>query len=323
MSSLIQQSYGLGAAATGERLSEADAVRLLRDEAPAWVHLDAEHDDTHSWMTRHLDYLDPHAITALLADETRPRATVLGAGALVILRGVNTNEGQDQEDMVSIRIWIDAHRVISLSRRKLAAVGDLSDRLKDGRQKGNVGAFLSTLVERLNDRIERFMGQLGEVCDALEGEVVETPDRNLRTKIIETRIAVIVFRRHIAPQRDAISDLLASDLPWLDKLTRRRLQEAQDRLMRTVEELDAVRERLQVVKEELSNALADRLNANLYFLAIISAIFLPLGFLTGLFGMNLAGMPGAADPRAFWVTVAGMLGVVGLLITLLKRFRWF
>jgi zinc transporter len=61
-------------------------------------------------------------VDTLLAEETRPRSVVSNEGLLVVLRGVNTNPGQDPEDMVSVRVWVEAGRVISTRRRKLLSI---------------------------------------------------------------------------------------------------------------------------------------------------------------------------------------------------------
>ena len=60
------------------------------------------------------------------------RAERVDEGVLVVLRGVNTNPGENPEDMVSIRIWIDAHRVISARRRQLLSIVDLAQALEAG-----------------------------------------------------------------------------------------------------------------------------------------------------------------------------------------------
>ena len=54
----------------------------------------------------------------------------------------------------------------------------------------------------------------------------------------------------------------------------------------------------------------------------LSAIFLPLGFLTGLLGINVGGMPGADNPMAFWYVCGGLLVVVLLQLLILRRARW-
>ncbi len=125
MSDLIKYAYALQAAGPRDALSEAAAITLLRDDALAWVHLDGTHAQARSWIEANLSYLDPHAISALLAEETRPRATWIGDGVLVILRGVNLNDGAEAEDMVSVRIWVDAQRVVSVARWRVRAGEDI------------------------------------------------------------------------------------------------------------------------------------------------------------------------------------------------------
>lgn len=106
----------------------------------------------------------------------------------------------------------------------------------------------------------------------------------------------------------------------IETIHRRQLHENQDRLTRYVEDLDAVRERAQIVKDELANALTNKMNRNTYVLSIVAAIFLPLGFLTGLLGINVGGIPGVDNDAAFWVVSATCAGFVILLTVI---FRWF
>ena len=101
------------------------------------------------------------------------------------------------------------------------------------------------------------------------------------------------------------------------------MQESLDRVTRYVEDLDSIRERAQIVKDELSNALSDRLNKNLYILSVISAIFLPLGFFTGLMGINIGGMPGVDNSNAFWIFSGILVVMVAIQISIFKLLKWF
>ena len=71
------------------------------------------------------------------------------------------------------------------------------------------------------------------------------------------------------------------------------------------------------------NILEGKLNKNMYVLSVISAIFLPLGFLTGLFGINIGGIPGVEDPNAFWVFSGILVVIVSLQIWIFKKLGWF
>ena len=304
-----------------DQLTEAQAIALLRDDALAWVHLDGTDPQARAWIEAHLSYLDPHAISALLAEETRPRATRIGEGFLVILRGVNLNEGAEAEDMVSVRVWVDAHRIVTVSRRRMRAIEDLIDMVRGGTLM-NAGGFLALLAERLAVRIDAFGRELDDFSDDLETEVAGTPEAALRRRLVEHRLRTITFRRYVAPQRDALEALAMSEGGPVGAEDRRRLQETHDRMTRMVEDLDAMRERLTVLREELAGQLSERLNRNMYLISIISAVFLPLGFLTGLFGVNVGGMPGVEAASAFWWLCGGMGVIFAVQIALLLRLRW-
>jgi len=90
-----------------------------------------------------------------------------------------------------------------------------------------------------------------------------------------------------------------------------------------VEDLDTIRERAQIVKDELANMLTDKLNKNTYMLSVIAAVFLPLGFLTGLLGINVGGIPGSDNEYAFVIFCSFLVAVVGVQIVIFKRLKWF
>mgnify|MGYP000188598847 CR=1 FL=1 len=309
---------GSGVVLTGDEIS-----KRIKDDALAWVHLDANHALSRTWLSEEVSYLDSIIIDALLAEETRPRIVEFEQGVLLILRGVNLNENATPEDMISVRVWIDQHRIITIERRPLKAVQDIRERLKAGKGPRNSGDFLTMLSARLFERMEPVFSELDERLDDVEERVMDEPDTKDRPTITSIRKQAIVFRRYIAPQRDVMAFLRTSEQPWLDQMHKRRLQESLDRIVRYLEDLDAIRERAQIVKDELSNALADKMNKNMYVLSVIAAIFLPLGFLTGMLGINIGGIPGADNPWAFYIFAGILIALVGLQTLVFKKLKWF
>lgn len=316
-------AYSLNGDGHGTALEGAKISKQLQDDAPAWVHLDALHPNARSWLEQEVSYLDSYIIDALLAEETRPRMLQIGDGVLLILRGVNLNDDAQPEDMVSIRLWVDAHRIISVRRRKLKAISDIEEKLKSGNGPQNAGDFTTLLVARLFARMEPALSQLDDTTDDLEACLLEHADATLREQIVGVRKQAIIFRRYMAPQRDAIGQLRMSDISWLAEQNKRHLQESYNQITRYVEDLDAIRERAQIVKDELANMLADKLNKNMYVLSVIAAIFLPLGFLTGLLGVNIGGIPGTQAPYAFAGFCLILVVLVAIQILIFKKLRWF
>jgi zinc transporter len=323
MNDHILMSYAFDGNGGVEALSGEEISNRVKAEEIAWVHLDATSPETRSWLEREIAYLDPYITEALLAEETSPRMTQIGNGVLLILRGVNLNENADPEDMVSIRLWIDPHRIISVRVRQLKAVRDIEEKLLAGKGPKNAGEFVSLLVSNMFARIEKVLTTLDDATDDIEEQILENADSKLRHQIVQTRKQAIVFRRYMAPQRDAIMQLYTLDLDWLSTKDQRSLQESFNRVKRYVEDLDAIRERAQIVKDELGTMLSDKLNKNMYILSVIAAIFLPLGFLTGLLGINIGGIPGADEENAFWYFSSGLAVLVGFQVWLFKKLDWF
>lgn len=288
-----------------------------------WVHLDREHPEARHFIAVHSG-IDAIVQEVLLAEETRPRAMSIGDCLLLILRGVNLNPGADPEDMVSIRLWVEPRRIISTRHRRLMAINDLRERMARGEGPDTVGDLVVAMAAGLIDRMSGIIEELDDEEDALEVQVVEEQRREVRTELSRIRRQAISLRRYLAPQRDALSRLQGEELSWLDSRRKARLREVTDRVIRYVEDLDAIRERAAVIQDELINRLSDQMNRNMYLLTIVATIMLPLGFFTGLLGINVDGIPGSENaPWAFALVCALLVLVVGLEIWILRRLRWF
>lgn len=303
-------------------LDEAALRHVLKAETLGWVHLDGTHEDAESWITEHLDYLDPQAIEALLETASRPRLTPLGDGLMIILRGINANEDEAPEDMVSLRLWIDAHRIVTVSLRRVRAVERMHEALAAGEGPHTAGEFLARLIEDITGKIGAFQARLDEAAADLEDDIVREVGDRRRGEVMDLRLKVIAARRFIAPQRDVIHQIATSQAGFIDEVTRREIEEEAQKMTRIVEDLDELRDQAMVLREELSGQLSDRLNRNMFVMSVVSVIFLPLGFLTGLFGVNVGGMPGVNEGDAFfWLCVwLGLL--VAILVAFLWRLRW-
>jgi zinc transporter len=324
MSNPVLIAYKFDGSGGGIKLEDTKTIsKSLKSDQLAWAHLDAKNPETRIWLENEISYLDHFVVEALLADETRPRVTEIGDGAIIILRGVNLNVDADPEDMVSIRLWVDKNRIISLQRRQLKAVLDIDEKIREEKGPKSSGDFVCMLISKLFERIEPVLTELDERTDKVEEDLLDNPDISLRENMVDIRKKAIMLRRYMAPQKDAIGQLRVSELTWMTTFDKRHLQENYDRTLRYVEDLDAIRERAQIVKDELANILSDRLNKNMYILSIIAAIFLPLGFLTGLLGINIGGIPGADNQYAFLIFCVILACAVGFQVYLFKKLKWF
>ncbi|QYJ79341.1 zinc transporter ZntB [Shewanella acanthi] len=285
-----------------------------------WVHLRYRHKKARHWVLS--SGLTKVETDALLAQDTRPRAVIAGNGVLLALRGINLNPDSAPEDMVAIRIYADNERIISTCDRELVSVKDVAELITEGAGPSTTGDFIIALCDRLTNRKIEFIDTLEEHLSELEEQVVSGNVKDLRTDIAELRRKTVALRRYLGPQKEAYVKLLAEPITLLNGPERLKLREITDKLIRSIEDLDALRDRANVTQEELVSQQSEQLNKRLYFLSLVSAIFLPLGFLTGLLGVNIGGIPGADNTWAFASFCAILIGLVAIQMALFYRFKW-
>jgi zinc transporter len=285
-----------------------------------WHHLQSDQPETLRWLESR--DVHPSVIEALTVLTTRPRAASLAGGTLLVVRGVNHNAGADPEDMISLRIWFTQGTVISTRRhgRPLSSVVEVQREIESGEMPDSVGDLLVRLLDHLAGRISDLIDDIDTHVDELENaDDMRIAER--RSAVIDWRRQTVAVRRFIAPQRDALAAfaMLPNGLGQEQVYS---IQQIGERMFRFVEELDYARERALVLQEQLINELAEEQNKRIYVLSLVAAIFLPLSFLTGVFGMNVAGLPGTENGSAFLWVCLGMAATAALSTLFFWWRRW-
>lgn len=316
-------SYELDKDQSSRELLGSEISQLLEDERLAWVHLDLTAADVQEWLKTNVSYLGEALISALLADETRPRISNHGDGMLVILRGVNCNENSDPEDMVSTRLWIDEHRIISVQKRNLSAIDDVVEEIHQRRGPRNSAEFLVMLIQKLMKTTASEVEIRTMQVDQIEDEIFDNGKVSPQEKVSLERRKNIILQRFLRPQKEVLNPAHSFHMDWIESENRAALFEIYQGYLKISEDLDLNTDRLRVAEDEITKYNHERLNNNMYRLSILSAVFLPLGFLTGLLGVNIAGVPGVSSPSAFIVFCALLFVIFGLQLLILKRLKWF
>lgn len=291
------------------------------EQGVLWLHLDYTCPEVKEWLKNNSG-LDAVTSKAMLAKESRPRTVVAPDGLLVFLRAVNLNHKEAPQDLVSIRIWVDGHRIITTGRHKLQSINLIETALQESHGPKTPTQFLSILTSHMLDRIQEVVESIDEEADDLIEAVLTHDSGALRTMITTVRHKCTVIRRYLAPQKEALNKLYRDSTPFLGEEDRVHAREADDRIVRYIEELDSARERAMIIQEELTNKLSEQMNNRMYVLSVVTVIFLPLTFITGLLGINVGGIPGSSYRWAFWIITAVLLGSLSVALWLAKRKKW-
>lgn len=297
----------------------------LRPMAGGWrlICLGRDSLEARSWLVERSG-LDHSIVSALIAEDTRPRAVIVDEGALLILRGAVTGPDGRFDDMVSIRLFIADDRIIAVQRRALPTFEQRVQALDRREGAASVGAFVVGLAEALRADAEPILDRLEEAVDRFELDALDRPDApgaRERARLNAARHDAILIRRHFAPQAEALRGLAATRPAWLaEKPLRDRMKEAADGFRRIAEDLDALRARAVVISDEAGLRVAEQTNRLVLRLSAVSMVFLPLTALTGLLGVNLEGIPFAESDWSFGAFSA-LVGGVGAAVLVFLRLR--
>ena len=293
---------------------------VIHCERPCWLHLNYTHRESAEWLSS--TPLIPDAVRdALAGDSLRPRVSRLGDGFMITLRSVNRNSDSRPEQLVAIRVFINDKLIVSTRRRKVNAIDEVLVELQNGNGPVDGGSWLVELCDVLTDHSSEFIEDLQDKIIELEDALMDqrVPARG---ELALLRKQLIVMRRYMTPQRDVYARLASEKLGWMDDDERRRMQEISDRLGRGLDDLDASIARTAVLADEIASVMQEAMNRRTYTMSLLAMVFLPTTFLTGLFGVNLGGIPGAESHYGFTIfCLMLVLLVIGVALWLHKR-KW-
>lgn len=288
-----------------------------------WVHMRLQSPRARAWISE-VSEIPEAAAWAMLEEDVAPRVARYDEGILVVLRAINLNPGAEPEDMVSIRLFITPTRVVSVANQRIRAVGGIVGGCEAGKGPASVGDFFVKLVEDLRANAEPILDDLESDIESFELDILAGRAARPATHhatFNDARQDMIVLRRHFAPQAEALRRLVAHAPDWLADPDA--IREEAVNFQRIVEDLDALRERAALVRDDMYLRLNEKQNRTILLLSLVSAVFLPITFFTGLLGANVGGIPLAESRWGFWV-ICGLIAVlVGLEVWIIKRMKLF
>ncbi|AGB78353.1 Mg2+/Co2+ transporter [Enterobacteriaceae bacterium strain FGI 57] len=297
-----------------------EASDVITKENPCWLHLNYTNPDSAQWLAS--TPLLPNTVRDALSGESlRPRVSRMGEGTLITLRCINGSTDERPDQLVAMRLYMDERLIVSTRQRKVLALDDVISDLEEGSGPADCGGWLVDVCDALTDHASEFIEQLHDKIIDLEDNLLEQqiPPRGFLALL---RKQLIVMRRYMAPQRDVYARLASERLPWMTDDHRRRMQDIADRLGRGLDEIDACIARTAVMTDEIAQVMQESLSRRTYTMSLMAMVFLPSTFLTGLFGVNLGGIPGGGWHLGFYSFCVMLLVLIGGVTWWLHRSKW-
>jgi len=315
---------------TADRIEEfgragiADCRQSLDHPDKTWIHVTGRPDPQLLTDLGEFFGLHPLALEDVLNQGQRPKADVYDDQLFVVMSEMRQTPNGLAAAQVSF--FLGPNFVISIQedgaedlfepiRRRLRQNGS---RLRTKDSDYLLYALIDVVVDRKFPVLER----IGERIEQLDNELLEKPSRAAVGEIHEMKRDLLVVRRFCWPEREVIGWLLRDEASLIGGESRTYLRDCYDHAVQIIDLLETYREMVAMQMEVYLSAISHRLNEIIRVLTVISTIFIPLTFITSLYGMNFDAMPELHSPWGYPIVVALMAGIALAMIFWFWRRGW-
>jgi zinc transporter len=292
-----------------------------KPETPVWMHLSAADEAVHGWLQCREDL--PATVREFLSgNDRRPRVHLGSAYFFGVISDFELGGGADIDKGTSaLRFYIDGARLITVRTVRMQSTDKLRHAVLDGDTFRDTTELFATLIRGLNETFAEKVNDLGDRLDDVEEGVLDGRHSDQRAELGSIRRDLVELKRYVDPERTALAQLIAPRLDWADPRSAETLVQTIQTMNSIGGSLEAIYERAKLMQDEMASLLAEDINRKLLALSIMSALLLPASLISGIFGMNVAGLPGTHGQYAFWIVMGAMVFLAMLTIGMLKRLR--
>lgn len=258
----------------------------------------------------------------LTVPNTRSRCTVIDDTAVVVIRVARPGADPDDIGRQLLTLYIQKGRVIIASELNIPEFLGIAQWQQTHHAPLSSADLVARLGLRAADRLEPLVEKLGDRLDSVEESLMRETTKDVRSRLAELRRTLINFRRLVWPLRDVLNTLEIEDLSFFTTRDRVRLREAAARCARLGDELQSLSERAVLVHEQILDTRAEQMNKTILVLTAVTVIFMPLTVISGILGMNVAGIPYADQPWAFWGVIGALAAIAIGLVAFMRSHKW-
>lgn len=267
----------------------------------------------------------------LYGSSPRARIEVFENCTLAVLRMPLPDQGEECVTGVVRLLGNDEHVVLLLEDIDAQMISSLwqnqnqnqsqSQSQSQNQIKLNFRGMLTGLLKLISQAYLHESSEIDERMDGLEGTLFDGPTIAMQETLVALRRNIIEVKRLSFSHREVF--LEAAEYESSDRKLMRIFENASHDFMRISERVDSMRDRAIIIQETLLTLSQAQLNNKLYWLSIVTVLFLPLAFLTGLLGINVNGIPWAQMPYGFEAVCGVLAGILVVEIILFRIFKWF
>jgi magnesium transporter len=323
--------------------SKLSACRLPGPEAPFvnWVDVDGIHEPKVVDALGRQYHLHPLLLEDVMNVEQKPKIDVYDESparngdaapvgpvepvVFVTLKMLHHSRSRQEIDVEHISFVLGKNYLISFQEERTKDIFEpVIERIKasSGKTRRNGADYLLyALMDVIIDHYLLITERIGEKMDELEEEIVaERANQTTLATLYKLKRELAFIRRTVHPVREILNTLLREESDLIQHSTLPYLRDLADHINQIIETLDSYRELISGLMDVYYSIVSNRMNSVMKTLTIVSAIFIPLTFIAGIYGMNFENMPELRSPTGyFWVLFAMTIIAIGEIIYFKRR----
>ena len=303
-----------------DTLNRSTISELLARDEFFWLDLEAPSSESIELLGE-LFHFHPLALEDTIHFGQRPKLDDYENHMFLVYYGARPEGGEDDEMLVEVHAFLSGGFIVTLHQQPCTELGALQQRLPRLADRSEQFVIYRVL-DALTDSFFPALEGIGDQIDELEAEILEEPTDEHLHRIFDLRRHLVEMHRVVSPQRDLLArgtdDIL--ELPGLEHDTRNYFRDVYDHMLRISDLIDSYRDLLASSRDAHLSMVSNRLNSITKQLTIVATIFLPLAFVTGIFGQNFKWMTDHIQSFAAFA-IFGVGGLVSAGVALLIWFR--
>lgn len=301
-----------------------DLAYFRDSDKTSWVNINGLHDTSLLGSIGTVFGLHPLVLEDMLDTQLRPKIEDYGEYIYIVIKQlyINESDGGIVDDQQSI--ILGKGFVISASESKTKIFDPLRERLENGGKIRKMKAdFLAySILDAVIDNYSEVLESLSDKIEIVEELLVSKPVPDTLNKINDIKKDTLFIHKNIWPLREVTNLLERMETHLIQGSTRLYMRDLYDHVIQSMDTTDIYREILSGLLDIYLSSLSYRMNEIMKVLTIISTIFIPLTFITGIYGMNFRYMPGIGWHWGFFAMIGLMVTVVAGMLAFFMRRKW-
>lgn len=271
---------------------------------------------------------DIHALIleAVVDIHQRPRFDEYDKGNFIILRSLSFDKNKIEVQQEHIGIYFNKEFIITFqetesdlfeSVRKRINLG--KNRIRERKTDYLAFALIDSIVENYYTTLE----SVEEVIESIDEQITINQSFSSKVNIHQLKKELLILRKAIAPLREAIARFSKSDSNFINENSRIFIRDLYSNTVQVMDMVESYRDMLNGLQDLFISEVSFKMNKVMQLLTLISAIFIPLTFLAGIYGMNFENMPELKFKNAYFILLVVMVLIVVILTLYFKRKKWF